>query len=72
MGAAQWLYALAIMIIGVVLYLPFALMFNSWIGVAAVAVLGLTSFLLQDWWIEKLVVQFKKRKYKILEGFREK
>jgi hypothetical protein len=72
MGAAQWLYALVIMLIGVVFYLPFALIFNSWIGVAAVAILGLISWLLQDWWIEKLVVQFEKRKYKILEGFRER
>jgi hypothetical protein len=70
-GTAQWIYALVIMLVGLILYLPFALLFNSWVGVAAIAILGLGNLLLHNWWIEKLSVQFRKRKYKILEGFRE-
>jgi hypothetical protein len=72
MGAAQWLYALLIMFIGFILYLPLALLISSWAGIIAVGILGLISLLLQDWWIDKLSVQFKKRKHKMLEGFREK
>lgn len=71
-GAAQWLYSLVILLVGIIIYLPFALLINSWAGIAAIGILGLISFMMQDWWIEKLSVQFKKHKYKMLEGFREK
>jgi hypothetical protein len=69
---AQLLYTLLIVFIGFIAYLPFAIIFNSWAGVLAIGVLGLISFLQQDWWIDKLSKQFQKRKHKILEGFREK
>jgi hypothetical protein len=70
-GAAQWLYGIILMVVAVVVYLPFALIFNSWTGVAAIAVFGLVNLALRDWWIDQLVVQFQTRKHKILEGFRE-
>lgn len=72
MGAEKWLYSLAALLLPAILYLPFALAFNAWAGVAALGVIGLISFLLQDWWIALLTKQFLKRKYKILSGFREK
>lgn len=71
-GAAQWLYSLLILIIGTILYLPFALLINSWAGIAAIGILGLISLMMRDWWISQIVVQFQKQKYKMLEGFREK
>ena len=37
-----------------------------------IRVLGLISLLLQDWWVGVLTREFGKRKYLILEGFREK
>lgn len=71
-GAAQWLYSFVILIVGAAIYLPFALLINSWSGIAAIGILGLISFLMQDWWLDKITMQFQKHKYKMLEGFREK
>ncbi len=71
-GATQWLYSFVVLIIGGAIYLPFALLINNWAGIAAIGILGLISFFMQDFWLDKLAVQFHKRKYKILEGFREK
>jgi hypothetical protein len=71
-GAAQWLYGIILMLVAVVLYLPFAFIFSSWVGVAAIGIFGLINLALRNWWIDKLVIEFRKRKYKILEGFREK
>ena len=71
-GAAQWLYSLIILLVGAVIYLPFALLINKWSGIAAIGILGLVSLLMQDWWLDKIAEQFKNQKYKILEGFREK
>ena len=71
-GATQWLYSLIILVIGTLLYLPFALLVNSWAGIAAIGILGLTSLIMRDWWINQIVIQFQKQKYKMLEGFREK
>jgi len=55
-----------------VIYAPFAFFINAWSGIIAIGLLGLISFLLQDWWIDILTKEFFKRKYKILSGFREK
>ena len=71
-GAAQWLYSLIILLVGAVIYLPFALLINKWSGIAAIGILGLISFMMQDWWLDKITSQFKKYKYKMLDGFREK
>jgi len=72
MSAERWVYALAIYVVPVVLYLPFGWLINAWAGITAIGVLGLTSYLLQDWWTDILTKCFLKRKYKILDGFREK
>jgi hypothetical protein len=71
-GAAQWLYSLSIFLIGGLLYFPLGFFVNPWAGIIAVGLLGLISFLLQDWWMDILTREFMLRKYKILEGFREK
>lgn len=71
-GAVQWLYSLAIFLVGGLIYFPLGFFVNPWAGIIAVGLLGLISFLLQDWWINLLTQQFMLRKYKILEGFREK
>jgi hypothetical protein len=70
-GVAQWLYSFMILILGAAIYFPFALLINRWSGIAAIGILGLISFLMQDWWLDKLTVQFQAHKYKMLEGFRE-
>lgn len=71
-GAAQWLYSFVILIVGVIIYLPFALLINKWTGIVAIGIAGLVSLLMRDWWLDKITLQFKKQKYKMLEGFREK
>ena len=71
-GAAQWLYSLIVVIVGAVIYLPFALLINQWSGIAALGIAGLISLLMQDWWLDKITLEFQKQKYKMLEGFREK
>jgi hypothetical protein len=70
-GTAQWVYALVILLVAVVIYIPFALLISAWAGIAALGLLGLASLLLQNWWIQLLADQFQQRKHKILEGFRE-
>jgi Family of unknown function (DUF5687) len=72
MGAEKWIYSLVIILVPMVVYAPFAFFINAWAGITALAVLGLISFLVQDWWIDILTKEFFKRKYKILSGFREK
>jgi len=71
-GAVHWLSMLVVSIVGLIIYLPFALLINSWAGIIAMGVFGLISLLLQDWWIDIIAIQIKKNKYKILSGFREK
>lgn len=71
-GASQLIYSLIIFLVPAAIYLPFALLVTPWTGIIVLGVLGLISFLLQDWWIELLTKEFIKRKHRILEGFREK
>ena len=71
-GAAQWVYSLLIFLVPMVIYLPFKFMIGSTAGVVALGIAGLISFFLQDWWVDVLTREFFKRKYLILEGFRQK
>lgn len=71
-GVVQWLYIFVIALPALIIYLPFALIFNSWVGVIALGVTGLISFLLKDWWFVVLSKAFMQRKYRLLDGFRQK
>ncbi len=71
-GATQWLYSLFVFLVPTVIYLPFGLLIGKWAGMLALGIAGLACFLLQDWWINLLTKEFFKRKYLILQGFREK
>jgi hypothetical protein len=72
LGPAQWIYSFIAFVIPMIVFWIFTLLANNWAGVAAIGILGLISFFVQDWWIEILTKEFLKRKYKILAGFREK
>lgn len=72
LGGTQWVLALLLFLIPFGIYLPFSFLVGPWAGVAALGLAGLISLLLQDWWIGVLTKEFNKRKYLILEGFREK
>lgn len=54
-----------------IIYFPLSLIFNPYIGLAGLTILGLTALFTQNFWIGLLVKEFNKRKYKIAEGFRE-
>jgi Family of unknown function (DUF5687) len=71
-GMGQWLNALIVMLVPIGLYVGLSYLFNMWVGVATLGVLGLISLLLQNWWIGILTRQFQLRKHLILAGFREK
>jgi hypothetical protein len=71
-GAAQWIYMLFVFLLPAVIYLPVSFIAGSWWGILALGLVGLISLLLQDWWVDWLTREFGKRKYLILEGFREK
>ena len=72
LGTAQWLYTLFVFLIPLAIYLPVSFLAGPWWAILALGGTGLISLLLQDWWIDWLTGQFVKKKYQILEGFREK
>jgi len=71
-GAVQWLYALVIILLPFLIYWPVSKLGGNWAGIAAVGIIGFVSLLAREWWINLLTKEFMKRKYSILEGFREK
>jgi uncharacterized protein DUF5687 len=72
MGSSQWLYALAVLVLPLLIYWPLAKFVSPWTAIAVIGSIGLISLLLQRWWIEFLTREFLKRKHLILQGFREK
>ena len=72
LGATQWIYSLIVLLVPMVIYLPFSILVGKWAGIIALGLAGLINLLLQDWWIGILTREFVKRKYAILQGFREK
>jgi Family of unknown function (DUF5687) len=71
-GAANFVYMLIIIAGPLVLYLPFQFLHQSWTGIAVVGALGLIGLLSRSWWIDFITKEFYKRKYLMLQGFREK
>jgi len=71
-GTVQWVYALVILIIPYAIYFPLAKFVSPWAACAAISGLGLISLLMQSYWVEVLTREFRKRKYLMLAGFREK
>lgn len=72
LGATQWLYAFGSLLVPFAIYLPFAWLTNPWTGIIAVGLFGLINILLRSWWLKIIEAGFQKRKYLILQGFREK
>lgn len=71
-GVIQWLYAFILILVPYLIYWPLAKFVGPWTGYAVVGGVGLVSLLMQGYWVEVLTRQFHRRKYLILEGFREK
>ncbi|KQB99393.1 DUF5687 family protein [Pedobacter sp. Hv1] len=70
-GATQWILGLPFILIPVFIYMPFGIMNKPFWGLAAIALFGLITLLMRNFWINLLVKKFEKQRYKIAEGFRE-
>ncbi len=71
-GIVQWLFTLFLILIPTALYFCFYFLGGPWSAIIVLGLAGLISLLMRDWWINLITKEFKKRKYYILEGFREK
>eukprot|EP01133_Synstelium_polycarpum_P013131 gene13131-15439_t len=70
-GASSMLMSLPVILFPCVVYLPFHFQGSPYLGLGVVGALGLAGFLTRNFWVELLVKEFNKRKYKIAAGFRE-
>lgn len=72
MGASQWLLSLVMMLPPFVVYIPLNLLGYPDLALAALGATGLAGLLTRSFWIKILEADFYKRKFLILEGFRNK
>lgn len=70
-GATQWILGLPFILIPIFIYMPFGIMNKPYWGLGAIALFGLITLLMRNFWINLLVKKFEKQRYKIAEGFRE-
>ena len=71
-GIVQWLFTLLLVLIPAAIYFCFYYLTGPWSAIIVLGLVGLISLLMRDWWIILITKEFKKRKYSILQGFREK
>ncbi len=71
-GASSMLMALPVLLVPFAIYLPLSHYGNPYLGLLAVAVLGIAGLISRNFWVDFLVREFNKRKYKIAAGFRER
>jgi hypothetical protein len=71
-GGTQWLISLPLFLTPFIIYLPFSLLHCPNLGIALLAIAGLSLIITRSFWINKLEADFYKRKFIIAEGFRNK
>ncbi|WP_316746529.1 DUF5687 family protein [Pedobacter gandavensis] len=71
-GASQWILGIPYFLCPFLIFLPLSLSGHPYWGLLALGLFGLAGFLTRGFWIDFLVKEFNKRKYKIAAGFREK
>ena len=71
-GAASMLMSLPVMLSPFLIYLPLAHFGNPYVGLAGITIFGIAGLFTRSFWVDFLVKEFNKRKYKIAEGFRER
>ncbi|MCC8424609.1 DUF5687 family protein [Mucilaginibacter sp. UR6-11] len=71
-GATQLILSLLLFIPPFIIYLPFKLLGHPDLALAAVAACGVAGILTRGLWIKFLEADFYKRKFAILDGFRNK
>lgn len=70
-GAVQWIMGIPLIVIPFLIYLPFQLAGQSFLGLYALSFFGIISLLMRNFWIKHLTRIVLKQRYKIAEGFRE-
>jgi hypothetical protein len=71
-GATQLLLSIPLWLAPFAIYIPFKLLHLANTGLVVMAVMGIAGILTRNFWLEKLVQDFYKKKYTITEGFRNK
>jgi hypothetical protein len=71
-GGTQWLISLPLFLTPFIIYLPFSLLHYPNLGIALLAIAGLSLIITRSFWINKLEADFYQRKFTIAEGFRNK
>jgi len=69
-GATQLLMTFPLIIAPYIIYLPFALLKHSDIGILTLGVVGLAFIFTRNYWIKLLEADYLTKRYKIAEGFR--
>jgi len=71
MGAAQFLMGIPILLLPYVVYLPFSLLANVEIGLAAIGITGLFGLLFYERLINLHTNRLRKKRYNISASFRQ-
>ncbi len=71
MGASQFIITIPYILIPILIYAPFGLINQPYIGLAVLGGFGLIMLLMRNFWVNFLTKKFIEKKYKIAEGFRE-
>jgi hypothetical protein len=71
-GATQLILSFLLLLPPFIIYLPFKYLGLADIGLAVIAAIGVVGIFTRDFWIKFLEADFHKRKFTVLEGFRNK
>jgi hypothetical protein len=71
-GATQLLLSFMLLLPPFIIYIPFKIAHHSDLGLAAIAIIGITGILTRGFLLRALETDFYKRKFIITEGFRKK
>ena len=69
-GASQWILSIPLLLAPFVIYYPLNLLGYPEAGLALIGIIGLTFIITREFWLNKLVANFKIKRYTIAEGFR--
>jgi len=71
-GASNWLAMIPAFLLPVLVYLPFSLANRPYLGIAFIGLVGIVGLLFYRSFLNIVYEKFRKQRYSIAEGFREK